>query len=435
MNSASPVPVGEVLRIPTAQVFLPLLQPARYKGVWGGRGSAKSWFFAGYIIERSLMQKTDIVCLREVQKSLKFSVKKLLENIIQELGLSHRFDIQDKMIKSDLGGIIIFEGLASHTADSIKSLESFDIAWVEEAQSMSQRSLDILRPTIRKPGSELLFSWNPRYETDAIDRFFRAEKPPENSIIVKANYMDNPWLPDELRGDLEYDRERDSDKFRHVWLGEYERHSEAQILRSWTVDDFERPPGTIFRFGIDWGYARDPTVIVRGSVEGNRLYIDYEAWMVGCEIVNLPGLFRTIPESDKWWMTADSARPETISHMQRNGYPKISSSRKGRGSIKEGIEFLNSFDIVIHPRCKHVIDDFSNYKYKIDPDTDLVTNIIVDKNADAPDATRYMVEGLKRTRRGRLYGQNVEEFQHPVYDDSEELLLRRQANNIGWMGQ
>ena len=387
-----------VLALETPEVFEPLLQPARYLGAWGGRGSGKSHFMAELAVERSIMGKVDIVCLREVQKSLKFSVKKLIESKIEAMNAGAYFEVQQEQIKSKHGGNIIFQGMQDHTSDSIKSLEGFGIAWFEEAQSASQRSLDLLRPTIRAPGSQLWFSWNPNLETDPIDKLLRGDNPPPGAIVVKANYRDNPWLPDELKVELDYDLKRDPDKFAHIWLGEYQRNSEARVFRNWTVEEFERPEGTIHRLGADWGFSVDPSVLVRCDIEGNRLYVDYEAYMVGCEIVNLPELFMSVPEAEKWPITADSARPETISHMQRNGFPKIRAAIKGPKSLDEGVEWLKSFDIVVHPRCKHLIDELTLYSYKTDPLTGLVLPILADKDNHLIDALRYACEGARRAK-------------------------------------
>ena len=386
------------LAIDTPAVFEPLLQPARYLGAWGGRGSGKSHFFAELAVERSIMGKVDIVCLREVQKSLKFSVKKLIESKIEAMNAGAYFEVQQEQIKSKHGGNIIFQGMQDHTSDSIKSLEGFGVAWFEEAQSASQRSLDLLRPTIRAPGSQLWFSWNPNLETDPIDKLLRGDNPPPGAIVVKANYRDNPWLPDELKVELDYDLKRDPDKFAQIWLGEYQRNSEARVFRNWTVEEFERPSGTVHRLGADWGFSVDPSVLVRCDIEGNRLYVDYEAYMVGCEIVNLPELFMSVPEAEKWPITADSARPETISHMQRNGFPKIRAAIKGPKSLDEGVEWLKSFNIVVHPRCKHLIDELTLYSYKTDPLTGLVLPILADKDNHLIDALRYACEGARRAK-------------------------------------
>lgn len=326
------------------------------------------------------MQKTDAVCVREIQKSLNQSVKKLLENKIQALNVGSLFEAQDAVIKAKNGGQIIFQGMQNHTAYTIKSLEGYDVAWVEEAQSISQRSLDLLRPTIRKPGSELWFSWNPSLETDPVDALLRGDSPPPDAVVVQANYLDNPWLPDVLRDEMEYDKRRDPDKYANVWLGEYQRNSEARVFRNWRIEEFERPTGTIYRLGLDFGFAVDPTAGIRCSTDVNVLYIDHEAVMVGCEIVNTPDLLRRIPDSDKWFITADSARPETISHLQKHGYPKITYAKKGAGSVEDGVEFLKSFDIVVHPRCVETIKELTLYSYKTDPLTGAILPILADKN-------------------------------------------------------
>ncbi|RMF43157.1 MAG: PBSX family phage terminase large subunit [Deltaproteobacteria bacterium] len=405
------------LRIKTPRVFTPLLKSARYKGAYGGRGSGKSHFFAEMLIERCVMQRTDAVCIREVQRSIKQSVKKLLELKIEQLGVGHLFEIQEAQIKGPHGGLIIFQGMQNHTADSIKSLEGYDIAWCEEAQNISQRSLDLLRPTIRKPGSELWFSWNPNGPTDPVDNLLRGDSPPPDAIVVKANYSDNPWFPDVLREEMEYDRNRDKDKYAHVWLGEYMSRSHARVFSNWTVEEFERPEGTIFRLGADWGFAQDPTVLVRASIEGKRLYIDYEAWMIGCEIDQLPDLFDQVPESRKWFIVADSARPETISYMRSHGFPKITAAVKGPKSVEEGIEWLKSFDIVVHPRCVHTIDELTHYSYKTDPMTGDVLPILEDKNNHVIDALRYACEGARKAQRTR----------------PERPARRRHYRQQGWM--
>jgi phage terminase large subunit len=354
------------------------------------------------VIEESVASKMDVVCIREVQRTLDQSVKKLLELKIQDFNVGAYFEVQDRKILSRHGGQIIFEGMQNHTADSIKSLEGYDRAWVEEAQTLSQRSLDLLRPTIRKEDSELWFSWNPRYADDPVDKLLRGDKPPPGAIVVEANYTANPWFPEVLRKEMEYDRARDPEKYAHVWLGQYEQHSEARVFKNWTVEEFDRPPGTIHRLGADWGYAIDPSVLIRCSIDGKRLYVDHEAYMIGCEIVNLPELFRRVPESEKWFITADSARPETISHLQKHGFPKINPAIKGARSVEEGVAFLQSFDIVVHPRCQHLIDELTLYKYKTDPLTGKVLPILEDKNNHCIDALRYACEGARKALRPEM---------------------------------
>lgn len=388
-------PKGELV-IDTPRWAVPLLQPSRYKGVHGGRGSGKSHAFAEMLIERCIMERTSAVCIREVQKSLAQSVKKLLELKIEAMGVGKLFEVQQTVIKAPHGGLIIFQGMQNHTADSIKSLEGYDIAWVEEAQSLSQRSLDLLRPTIRKPGSELWFTWNPSQATDPVDVLLRGENPPPDALVVQANYRDNPWLPDVLRSELEYDRSRDPDKFAHIWLGEYQRNSEARVFRNWRVEEFTASDGVTFRMGADFGFSIDPSVLLRCYIDGRNLYIDYEAWQIGCEIDRLPDLFMTVPGAESWPMVADSSRPETISYLRNHGFPRILPAVKGARSVEEGVEFLKSFDIIVHPRCQHVIDELTLYSFEIDPLTGMVLPKLADKNNHCIDALRYACEGVRR---------------------------------------
>jgi len=289
--------------------------------------------------------------------------------------------------------------MQNHTADSIKSLEGYDRAWVEEAQSLSQRSLDLLRPTIRKPESELWFTWNPANESDPVDHLLRGPNPPPSATVIEVNYTDNPWFPDVLAAEMEYDKRRDPDKYAHVWLGKYLQNSSNRVFSNWKIDEFETPPDTVHRLGADWGFASDPTVLVRCHIVGRTLYIDYEAYMVGCEIIDTPELFLTVPESEKWPIVADSARPETVSHMKKHGFPKIMSAIKGPKSVEEGVEFLKTYDIVVHPRCVHTIDELTLYSYKTDPMTGKVLPILEDKKNHVIDALRYACEGVRRVQK------------------------------------
>lgn len=210
------------LRIPTAKVLRPLLQPMRYKAIHGGRGSLKSHFFSTEAC-RYAVQKPGfrMVCVREVQKSLKESAKRLIEDKIKALKLGG-FHIWHDRIETPGGGVILFQGMQDHTAESIKSLENFDVAWSEEAQTTSTRSLEYLRPTIRAANSELWFSWNPRDTSDPVDKLFRGLNPPENSIVVKTTYEDNPWWPEVLEDERVYDLKFNRDRYAHIWLGDYE---------------------------------------------------------------------------------------------------------------------------------------------------------------------------------------------------------------------
>jgi PBSX family phage terminase large subunit len=224
-----------VLKIPTAKIFEPLLEPARYKGVFGGRGSGKSHFFAELLVETCQAERgTLAVCIREAQRTLAQSSKRLIENKIAALGLGDRFKVFSDEIETPGDGLVIFRGMQDHTSESIKSLEGFRIAWVDEAQTLSARSLSLLRPTIRAKASELWASWNPRRKSDAIDDFFRARKP-AGAVVVKANWRDNPWFPPVLEDERELDLAHYPERYDHIWEGGYARAFEgayfAQLLQ------------------------------------------------------------------------------------------------------------------------------------------------------------------------------------------------------------
>jgi phage terminase large subunit len=338
------------------------------------------------------------VCIREVQRSLKYSAKQLIEDKIAKLGVGHLFDVTRDEIRSVNGsGIIIFQGMMDHTADSIKSLENFSRAWVEEAQSLSARSMELLLPTIRTPGSEIWFTWNPDQPSDPVDRFL-VEDPPPGSVVVHVNYTDNPWCPAESRDLAKLMRRRDPEAYGHIWLGEYNKRSDAIVLAGKVrVDDFEVPFGAHGPYyGADWGFAQDPTTLIRCWVKDARLYIDHEAYGVGVEIVDTPALFASVPGARDHLIRADSARPETISHVRNQGW-RIESVDKWPDSVKDGIAFLRSFDeIVIHERCTHTIQEARLYSYKVDRLSGDVLPVLVDKHNHTIDALRYALAPLIR---------------------------------------
>ena len=224
------------LRIETPRAFKPLFEPGlRYLGAHGGRGSGKSHHFAERIVDRMIEDPTiRAVCIREVQKSLRESAYRLIGDRIGALGVADRFRVLHDRIETPQGGVVIFMGMQDHTAESIKSLEGFRIAWVEEAQTLSEKSLELLRPTIRAPGSQMYFSWNPRNCMDAVDKFLRGDDVPENAAVVQVNFDSNPWFPKELEAERLLDHRMRPDRYSHIWLGDYEPQAVGSI---WTMRD------------------------------------------------------------------------------------------------------------------------------------------------------------------------------------------------------
>jgi phage terminase large subunit len=274
-----------VLAIPTAEVFEPLLGNARYKGAHGGRGSGKSHFFAELCVENCLRKSgTRIVCVREVQRSLKESVKRLVEDKIAALGVSSKFRVMTDQIITPGNGIILFQGMQDHTAESIKSLEGFDVAYVEEAQTLTARSLEFLRPTIRKPGSELWFSWNPRSKHDPVDALLRGRTPPLGSVVVKVNYDTNPFFPADLEAERQHDLNNNADRYAHIWLGEYEPaaigayYASQMIAAQRRITVVPHYPGIKVETWWDLGASKQGRTMCVGFVQrvGQELHaIDY----------------------------------------------------------------------------------------------------------------------------------------------------------------
>lgn len=391
--------------------------PVRFRVAKGGRGSGKSHCFAEALIERAAQKKTRILCAREIQKSIRDSVKALLTKKIKELGYESEFNVLDTEIRHSNGSLITFVGLRSNI-ESVKSTEDVDICYVSEARTVSQTSWDVLTPTIRNVGSEIWCDYNPEDPKDPVDAKFSGDAVPPGSIVRHINYTENPFFPDVLRVEMEWDKSRDIEKYNHVWLGLHKTNSEARVFKKVEVREVPEPPAdTVFRFGADWGYSVDPSVLLRMWIDGRTLYIDREAYRVGCETEDLPKLFAGkeganegeawtpeleaaypgIEDAKKWPITADSARPETISHMNKRGF-KMTGARKGPNSVAEGIEWLQSYDIVIDPSCKHAAYEFTSYAFKIDDKTNQVLPILVDKDNHVIDAARYGTESLRKPR-------------------------------------
>ncbi len=381
---------------------LPFLEKARYKGAKGGRASGKSHERAEALLRELMMHPNkSAVCIREIQKSLAQSSKRLLEKKIRDYQLNDYFQITNTEIRRKGGdGIIIFQGMQDHTADSIKSLEDFHIAWVEEAQRLSAKSLKMLRPTLRA-GSELWFTWNPDQPTDPVDAFFESIKNEPDCILIHVNYTHNPFLPPESLREMQIDKERYPEDFDHIWLGGYNLRSETRVFKHWHIEEFEHNGEELY-YGADWGFSQDPTTLLRcwiNEIE-KKIYIDYQVDGIGVEIDKTPQLFDKIPEARKYLIRADSARPETISYMRRQGF-NLTGVQKGKGSVEDGVEFLKAYNIVIHPRCTLLEKELRLYSYKQNRAGD-ITPKLEDKHNHCIDALRYAIEPLIKNNTPRI---------------------------------
>jgi phage terminase large subunit len=381
-----------------------LFEPSRYKILHGGRGGSKSWGIARALIILSLRSTLRVLCAREFQKSIKESVHHLLEEQINALGLKAYFIITLTSIRSVTGSEFIFSGLKTNIT-AIKSMEGIDIVWVEEAEKVSKDSWDVLIPTIRKDGSEIWISFNPDSDTDPTWKRF-VELPPVGAVVIEIGYRDNPFFPDVLRCEMEECRRIDPETYDWVWEGKCRTITDANIIKRARIDVFDTPAKVdrIF-FGADFGFASDPNTLDRGFIIGKKLFIDYSIHKVRCEIDDMPAMYDQIPESRRWPIKADCARPETISYLRRQGF-NIAPAEKWQGSVEDGIAHLNGFEeVIIHERCTNIDRKCLNiyqetrmYKYKIDPVTREVLPIIVDKHNHHWDGVRYMLDGYIQRR-------------------------------------
>lgn len=375
--------------------------PARYRGAWGGRGSGKTRAFAKMSAEWGRIAAADgkegiILCAREFMNSLDdSSLEEVKAAIRSDPILNAFYEIGEKFIRSRCGRIrYAFAGLR-HNLDSLKSKARIILCWVDEAESVSEAAWRKLIPTIREEGSEAWITWNPERPDSPTNQRFKEPKD-DDAKIVKMNYTDNPWFPSVLEAERQRDLRNRPLDYAHVWEGEYKTRDDARVFTNWRIEEFDSPADAVFRFGADWGFSVDPSVLVRGFLVGRTLYVDHEAYKVGCEIDHLPSLFDTVPRSRDFRITADSARPETVAYMRRHGFPKIVPAKKGAGSIEDGVSFLQSFDMVIHPRCKNVAREVASYAYKVDRLTEEVLPMLEDKDNHTIDALRYALEGLRR---------------------------------------
>lgn len=386
------------LRIQIPKKIEPLYTSTkRYNVLYGGRGGAKSWGVGNCLILKAYQETRLVLCTREIQNTIKDSVHKLLSDKIEKFGLLPFFEIQRDAIIGQNGSKFIFKGLR-HSVGEIKSTEGITDCWVEEAQSVSNESWDVLIPTVRAEGSQFYIGFNPDSPDDPVyKRFVATER--DDALLININYSDNPFFPEVLRKEMEWDKKNDYEKYLWIWEGQPRQISDAQVFKGkFRIDNFETPKEVDeFYFGSDWGFSQDPTTLVRCYIVGRRLYIDYEAYGIGVELDEIDQLFDSIPLSRAYKIKADSARPETISHIKNKGF-SIFGAKKGKGSIEDGVAFLKSFEeIVIHERCKHTAEEFKLYSYKIDQRTGDILPIIIDKHNHLIDSLRYALEDVRIT--------------------------------------
>lgn len=395
-----------VKRIELPPKLIPLFAPARgelrYRVMRGGRGSAKSFTSAKMAAIWGAVEPLRILCTREYQNSIKQSFHAELKNaILSDEWLSSVYDVGIDFLRHKTNGTEFFFAGLRHNISSIKSMANIDLVIVEEAETVPHTSWQDLIPTIRAPRSEIWVIYNPKRRDSWVAQQFDGEKMPPRSMVVTVNHDDNPWFSAELNEQRLYDREvLDPALYRHIWEGEYYEKSEAQVFSGkYTVKDFE--PSKNWDgpyYGVDFGFSADETAAVKLWVHDGILYVEHELYEKHLETDAMAAmLIEQVPGIEKHVSRADNARPETISYLKRHGIPKMESCKKGKGSVEDGIAFIQSFkQVVIHSRCANTAKEFDLYSYKIDRLTGDVLPVLVDKYNHAIDAMRYALEPIMR---------------------------------------
>jgi phage terminase large subunit len=416
------------MQMPVA--FIPLLDrrmpdgtPIRYKCYFGGRGAGRSWNFARALVGEAFTEQHLILCTREFQNTIADSVKRVIETQIAAMKLDPWFRITETNITCRLtGSEFIFKGLR-RDIQGIRSLEGVTRCWVEEGQWTTNDSWLILDPTIRAPGSQIWVSYNPVDETDPTHQMFAIdEHRPHDALVRKVSYRDNPWFPAELERLRVRMLEQDPDAYDWVWEGECRKISAAAIFKdNYIVEGFEEPEKVDrYFFGLDFGFAHDALAAVRCYIHNDQLWITHEFYAIGVEIDDIaPALkggrserngaqFEGIPGIEHWPVKADSARPETISYLARQGL-NVTAAEKWQGSVEDGISHLKGFrKIHVHTRCVNTAQEFRLYSYRIDakakdkhnPQPGDILPVPEDKHNHAIDATRYALDGYIQRRGG-----------------------------------
>lgn len=378
----------------------------RWAFLRGGRGGAKTRGIGSLLTLRTSIAPKRILCAREIQNSIRDSVHMVLRDEIDRQGLGQsgtkEFIVTENEIRHINGALFIFRGLHGQSADAIKSIEGIDILWLEEAQNISQRSLDILIPTIRKPGSQIIASFNQDLESDPI--FKLSNNPPDRSIVIDIGLDDNPWATRELIEQRDNEYKNDPDKARWIWGGQCRKNSEAQIFANrYSIESFEpsdKWDGPFF--GLDFGFNPDPLAAVKIwlDFENKRIMWEYEAGGRNIDIDKIPFALQRIPGIQQHELPADNSRPETISYLASNGFPKIRPCEKWPGCVEDGLAKMKGWMNVIHPRCKEVASEFALYSLKVSR-TGEILNDIEDKNNHYIDAGRYGLEKWIRNKSTR----------------------------------
>ncbi len=383
----------------------------REAAIYGGRFSLKSHTIARFLLIRARMAKTRVACFREFQNSITESSHQLLADLIKQYGMND-FEVTNNSIVNKLNGSdFLFKGLYLNE-QSIKSIEGIDIAWVEEAQTVSKSSIEVLTPTIRKDGSQIIYSYNRLLEDDPVHQRLVVEGRP-NTLVINVNYdiaIKYGWMPEVIRLEMEDDRDKRPSLYKHKWLGE-PNSMERKIYKDWAFIDEIPHEARLERYGLDYGYSNDPTAIIAIYKYNGGFIWDEIAYRKGLSNKQIADILKNLPEA---LVVPDSAEPKSNDELISYGL-NIMPAQKGKGSVNQGIQLVQSQRISVTKRSQNIKKEYMNYLWEVDRNS-VVINTPEGGFDHAMDAGRYGMETL-----------NIDTGLSPI----EEYMLQQARNNSG----
>jgi phage terminase large subunit len=366
----------------------------RESAIYGGRYSLKSHTVARYLLIRARMEKIRVACFREFQNSIAESSHQLLKDLIIRYELND-FEVTNNSILNKINGSdFIFKGLANNE-QSIKSIEGIDIAWVEEAQTITKESIDILTPTVRKPGSQIIYTYNRIFEDDPIHQRLVVEGRP-NTLIINVNYdiaIKYGMIPDVILNEIEDDKKNRPALYKHKWLGE-PNSLEVRIYRDWAIIDEIPHEARLERIGLDFGYTNDPSAIIGVYYHNGAYLLDEICYRKGMSNKEISDTLKNL-ENNKL-IIADSAEPKSIDELRSYGH-NVMPAEKGQGSVNWGIQIVQDQRISVTKHSLNLIKEYRNYLWMTDKNG-LIINTPIGGNDHALDATRYALSTLAKSR-------------------------------------
>ena len=364
--------------------------------MYGGRGAgAKSTSIATALLLSAAAATETILCCREYLKSIDKSVYTLLKKIIlfwekEKIVKQGFFTItRNEITCARTDSIFFFAGLHMNVGN-IQSMHAVSKCWVEEAQYVQRASFDVLVPTIREPGSEIWLSFNPRFKEDLVYKTFVTEEPPPKSIIVSVTQKDNPWFPQVLKDEAKWLKKHDHDKYMHVYGGQCWQQSKESILSGvWQEGVIEEGQEVEVYYGLDFGYAADPTALVEVFIDGKNLYVNREIFLYHVELNDLPTIVKNFLGDNE--VVCDSARPDIISHLKNNN---INAKPAKKSLVLDHISYLRSFNIFINPECTNTLYEATAYKWKVNGEE--ILPIPVDKSNHCVDGIFYSISHKRK---------------------------------------